>query len=402
MERTERSSDRSMEELAALVETAGGEAVITMIQNRPSPDPRSFIGDGKVAEMKALIERNNCDLAVFDNELSPSQARVLSEELGIRVLDRSGLILDIFAQRARTREGKLQVELAQYRYLLPRLTGMWTHLVRQTASGGSSPIGTRGPGETQLETDRRHIRRKIQALEGALADVRKQRATQRSLRLKNRLPLVALIGYTNAGKSTLLNTLTSSSIPANDRLFDTLDPTTRRFSPADGTEILLSDTVGFIRKLPTHLVEAFKATLEELTYADILLHVIDLSNPEWEEQAEIVDRLVRQLGAERTPCIRVFNKCDLYMGILPHGEDTVCISAKTGEGTDALCGKIVARLSEGVREAELMIPYAEGGVLDTLRREARVLSTEYGDRGILIRAALTPEQYGRYRRFFSE
>ena len=207
MDRAERSSDSSMEELAALVETAGGEVIVTLIQNRPSPDPRSFIGDGKVAEMKALIALNDCDLAVFDNELSPSQMRVLSEDLGIKVLDRSGLILDIFAQRARTREGKLQVELAQYQYLLPRLTGMWTHLVRQTASGGSSPIGTRGPGETQLETDRRHIRRKIQALQSSLAEVRKQRSTQRSLRLKNRLPLVALIGYTNAGKSTIMNAL---------------------------------------------------------------------------------------------------------------------------------------------------------------------------------------------------
>ena len=336
MDYSERSSDSSMEELAALVETAGGEVIVTLIQNRPSPDPRSFIGDGKVAEMKALIALNDCDLAVFDNELSPSQMRVLSEDLGIKVLDRSGLILDIFAQRARTREGKLQVELAQYQYLLPRLTGMWTHLVRQTASGGSSPIGTRGPGETQLETDRRHIRRKIQALQNSLSEVRKQRSTQRSLRLKNRLPLVALIGYTNAGKSTLLNTLTESSIPANDRLFDTLDPTTRRFPLAPGQEILLSDTVGFIRKLPTHLVEAFKATLEELKYADVLLHVIDLSNPEWEEQAEVVDSLVRQLGAEQTPCLRIFNKCDLYVGILPHGEDVVCISAKTGEGTDVL------------------------------------------------------------------
>ena len=199
MDRSERSTESSMEELAALVETAGGEVVVTLIQNRPTPDPRSFIGDGKVAEMKALIAMNNCDLAVFDNELSPSQMRVLSEDLGIKVLDRSGLILDIFAQRARTREGKLQVELAQYQYLLPRLTGMWTHLVRQTASGGSSPIGTRGPGETQLETDRRHIRRKIQALQSSLADVRKQRSTQRSLRLKNQLPLIALIGYTKAG-----------------------------------------------------------------------------------------------------------------------------------------------------------------------------------------------------------
>lgn len=388
-----------MEELAALVETAGGEVIITLIQNRPSPDPRSFIGDGKVAEMKALIALNDCDLAVFDNELSPSQMRVLSEDLGIKVLDRSGLILDIFAQRARTREGKLQVELAQYQYLLPRLTGMWTHLVRQTASGGSSPIGTRGPGETQLETDRRHIRRKIQALQSSLSEVRKQRSTQRSLRLKNRLPLVALIGYTNAGKSTLLNTLTESSIPANDRLFDTLDPTTRRFPLSPGQEILLSDTVGFIRKLPTHLVEAFKATLEELKYADVLLHVIDLSNPEWEEQAEVVDSLVRQLGAEQTPCLRVFNKCDLYVGILPHGEDVVCISAKTGEGTDVLAARLSAMLRDGVRETELLLPYTDAGVLDVLRRETQILSAQYEDQGIRIRANLTPELCGRYRQF---
>ena len=399
MDYSERSSDSSMEELAALVETAGGEVIVTLIQNRPSPDPRSFIGDGKVAEMKALIALNDCDLAVFDNELSPSQMRVLSEDLGIKVLDRSGLILDIFAQRARTREGKLQVELAQYQYLLPRLTGMWTHLVRQTAAGGSSPIGTRGPGETQLETDRRHIRRKIQALQNSLSEVRKQRSTQRSLRLKNRLPLVALIGYTNAGKSTLLNTLTESSIPANDRLFDTLDPTTRRFSLAPGQEILLSDTVGFIRKLPTHLVEAFKATLEELKYADVLLHVIDLSNPEWEEQAEVVDSLVRQLGAEQTPCLRIFNKCDLFVGILPHGEDVVCISAKTGEGTDVLAARLSAMLRDGVRETELLLPYADAGVLDVLRRETQLLSAEYEDQGIRIRANLTPELCGRYRQF---
>ena len=399
MDYSERCSDSSMEELAALVETAGGEVIVTLIQNRPSPDPRSFIGDGKVAEMKALIALNDCDLAVFDNELSPSQMRVLSEDLGIKVLDRSGLILDIFAQRARTREGKLQVELAQYQYLLPRLTGMWTHLVRQTAAGGSSPIGTRGPGETQLETDRRHIRRKIQALQNSLSEVRKQRSTQRSLRLKNRLPLVALIGYTNAGKSTLLNTLTESSIPANDRLFDTLDPTTRRFSLAPGQEILLSDTVGFIRKLPTHLVEAFKATLEELKYADVLLHVIDLSNPEWEEQAEVVDSLVRQLGAEQTPCLRVFNKCDLYVGILPHGDDVVCISAKTGEGTDVLAARLSAMLRDGVRETELLLPYADAGVLDVLRRETQLLSAEYEDQGIRIRANLTPELCGRYRQF---
>ena len=399
MDERERSREVTMEELAALVETAGGEPVAFVMQNLPSPNTRSFLGEGKIREMKELIAANECDLAVFDNELTPSQMRVLGEELGVRVLDRSGLILDIFAQRARTREGQLQVELAQYKYLLPRLIGMWTHLVRQTASGGASPIGTRGPGETQLETDRRHIRRKIQKLEDELAQVRKVRETQRRRREKNAMPVVALVGYTNAGKSSLLNALTNSDIPANNRLFDTLDTTTRRLQVDEMQEVLLSDTVGFIRKLPTHLVEAFKATLEELKYADVLLHVIDLSNPEWEEQAEVVDSLVRQLGAAQTPCLRVFNKCDLYVGILPHGEDVVCISAKTGEGTDILAARLSAMLRDGVRETELLLPYADAGVMDVLRRETQILSSEYEDQGIRIRANLTPELCGRYRQF---
>ena len=399
MDEHERSSEVSMEELAALVETAGGETVAMLIQSRPTPEPRSFLGDGKVREMKELIEANDCDLAVFDNELSPSQMRVLSEELGVKVLDRSGLILDIFAQRARTREGQLQVELAQYKYLLPRLTGMWTHLVRQTASGSSSPIGTRGPGETQLETDRRHIRRKIQKLEEELAAVRKVRGTQRRRREKNAMPVVALVGYTNAGKSTLLNCLTGSDIPANDRLFDTLDTTTRRLKIDESTEVLLSDTVGFIRKLPTHLIEAFKATLEELSYADVLLHVIDLSNPEWEEQARIVDDLIRQLGAESTPQVRVYNKCDKYFGILPHGEDVVCISAKSGEGADALVKKLSQMLDRGKRHVQLLLPYSAGGLLDTLNREASVLYTEYRDDGIEVEAVVQPELFGRVKQY---
>ena len=397
MDEHERSTDVSMEELAALVETAGGEAVAMLIQNRPTPEPRSFIGDGKVQEMKQLIEMNDCDLAVFDNELSPSQMRVLSEDLGVKVLDRSGLILDIFAQRAQTKEGQLQVELAQYKYLLPRLTGMWTHLVRQTASGGSSPIGTRGPGETQLETDRRHIRRKIQKLEEELAAVRQVRATQRRRREKNAMPVVALVGYTNAGKSTLLNCLTGSQIPANDRLFDTLDTTTRRLRIDESTEVLLSDTVGFIRKLPTHLIEAFKATLEELSYADVLLHVIDISNPEWEEQARVVDELIRQLGAESTPCLRVFNKCDRYMGILPHGEDVVCISAKSGEGAEALVRKLSQMLDRGKKQVTLLLPYSAGALLDSLNREARVLRTDYTDAGIEVEAVVQPELYGKLK-----
>ena len=399
MDEHERSTDISLEELAALVETAGGETVATLLQNRPTPDPRSFLGDGKVQELKALIEANDCDLAVFDNELSPSQMRVLGEELGVKVLDRSGLILDIFAQRAQTREGQLQVELAQYKYLLPRLTGMWTHLVRQTASGGSSPIGTRGPGETQLETDRRHIRRKIQKLEEELAAVRKVRGTQRRRREKNAMPVVALVGYTNAGKSTLLNCLTGSDIPANDRLFDTLDTTTRRLRIDESTEVLLSDTVGFIRKLPTHLIEAFKATLEELSYADVLLHVIDLSNPEWEEQARIVDALIRQLGAESTPQLRVYNKCDRYFGILPHGEDAVCISARSGEGADLLVRKLSQMLDRGKRRVHLLLPYSAAAMLDTLKREAAVQYLEYRDDGIELDAVVQPELFGRVRQY---
>ena len=399
MDERERSSEVSMEELAALVETAGGETVAMLIQNRPAPEPRSFIGDGKVQELKAIIEMNDCDLAVFDNELSPSQMRVLSEELGVKVLDRSGLILDIFAQRAQTREGQLQVELAQYKYLLPRLTGMWTHLVRQTAAGGSSPIGTRGPGETQLETDRRHIRRKIQKLEEELAAVRKVRGTQRRRREKNAMPVVALVGYTNAGKSTLLNCLTGESIPANDRLFDTLDTTTRRLRLDETQQVLLSDTVGFIRKLPTRLIEAFKATLEELKYADVLLHVIDISSPEWEEQARVVDELIRQLGAESTPCIRVYNKCDAYTGILPHGEDVVCLSAKSGEGADVLVKKLADMLGTQKRTVALHIPYAKAGIIDTLKRDASVTRLDYTDGGIEAEAVVTPELLGRVKEF---
>lgn len=399
MDESERSTEISMEELAALVDTAGGDTVAIIMQSRPTPDPRSFIGDGKVREMKELIAMNDCDLAVFDNELTPSQMRVLSEELGVKVLDRSGLILDIFAQRAQTREGQLQVELAQYKYLLPRLTGMWTHLVRQTASGGSSPIGTRGPGETQLETDRRHIRRKIQKLEEELAAVRKIRSTQRRRREKNDMPVVALVGYTNAGKSTLLNCLTGSDIPANDRLFDTLDTTTRRLRLDETQEVLLSDTVGFIRKLPTHLIEAFKATLEELSYADVLLHVIDISNPEWEAQARVVDGLISQLGASETPCLRVFNKCDAYIGILPHGDDIVCISARSGEGADALVSKLLEMLDRGKKQVRLEIPYSDAGIVDLLKRETAVLSMEYTDTGITAEAIVTPDVLGRVKKY---
>ena len=388
----ENADDTSMEELADLLETAGGVCVGTVFQNKDAPDPRTFIGEGKAAEVKELVGAMGADMVVVDNPLSPSQQRVLSEELGVQVLDRAALILDIFAQRARTREGRLQVELAQYQYLLPRLLGMWTHLERQEGA-----IGTRGPGETQLETDRRHIRRKIQKLREELEQVRRVRATQRTRREKNEVPVVAIVGYTNAGKSTLLNRLTGADIPANNRLFDTLDTTTRTLEISDTCTALLSDTVGFIRKLPHHLVEAFKATLEELSYADLLLHVIDASNPLWREQAAVVEQLIVELGAEQTPRIDVFNKCDKFTGdILPHGADIVSISAKTGQGLDELLEKIGGRLDTGACRVVLRLPYDQGGVVDMLHRQAKVERVDYGE-AIEVEAVCTPVQLGRLK-----
>ena len=385
----ENADDTSMEELADLLETAGGVCVGTVFQNKDAPDPRTFIGEGKAAEVKELVGAMGADMVVVDNPLSPSQQRVLSEELGVQVLDRAALILDIFAQRARTREGRLQVELAQYQYLLPRLLGMWTHLERQEGA-----IGTRGPGETQLETDRRHIHRKIQK---ELEQVRRVRATQRTRREKNEVPVVAIVGYTNAGKSTLLNRLTGADIPANNRLFDTLDTTTRTLEISDTCTVLLSDTVGFIRKLPHHLVEAFKATLEELSYADLLLHVIDASNPLWREQAAVVEQLIVELGAEQTPRIDVFNKCDKFTGdILPHGADIVSISAKTGQGLDELLEKIGGRLDTGACRVVLRLPYDQGGVVDMLHRQAKVERVDYGE-AIEVEAVCTPVQLGRLK-----
>ena len=391
------ADEESLAELAALVETAGAESVGMILQSREKPDPHSFIGEGKVEEVKRMVDNSEATMVIFDNDLSPSQIRVLTELCGVQVLDRSGLILDIFAQRARTKEGCLQVELAQYQYLLPRLIGMWSHLERQGGTGGS-PIGTKGPGETQLETDRRHIRRKIDKLKEELEEVRRVRATQRQRRQKNEIPVVAIVGYTNAGKSTLLNAITGAGIPANDRLFDTLDTTTRLLTVSDTLDVVISDTVGFIRKLPHQLVEAFKATLEELEYADLLLHVIDVSNPEWEEQARIVDDLIRELGADDIPCIRVYNKCDVAFGFQRREENAVSLSARTGEGVTDLLAAIDKKLDKGTKRVTLHLPYDKAGALDALYREAKVESVEYGGTVDVV-AVCTPRIIGQLHQF---
>ena len=391
------ADEESLAELSALVDTAGGQAVGMILQSRDKPDPHSFIGEGKVEEVRRMVQEEKATMVIFDNDLSPSQLRVLTEMTGVQVLDRSGLILDIFAQRARTREGRLQVELAQYQYLLPRLIGMWTHLERQGGTSGKGPIGSKGPGETQLETDRRHIHRKIDKLKAELEAVRRVRGTQRQRRMKSEIPVVAIVGYTNAGKSTLLNAITGAGIPANNRLFDTLDTTTRLLTVSDTLDVVISDTVGFIRKLPHQLVEAFKATLEELEYADLLLHVIDVSNPQWQQQAAIVESLIRELKADQIPCLRVYNKCDLaFSGQRPAGEDSVSISARTGEGLDRLLALIDKRLDKGTRRVTIHLPYDKAGLLDGLYREARVESVEYAAT-IDVVAVCTPKVLGQVK-----
>ena len=347
----ETATEESLEELDALLQTAGGFCTAKVLQNRHTPDSHSFIGAGKAQEIRMLAEATESAMVIFDNTLSPGNIRALEELIGVTVLDRSALILDIFAQRARTKEGRLQVELAQYQYLLPRLSGMGTSLSRQ---GGG--IGTRGPGETQLETDRRHIRERIRRLEEELEQVRRVRGVQRERRKKNSVPVVALVGYTNAGKSTLLNCLTGAGIPANNRLFDTLDTTSRTLRVSDNLEVVLSDTVGFIAKLPHHLVDAFRATLEELEYADLLIHVIDASDPEREAHIAVVEKLIRQL--------------------LKAIEDG---------------------LGHARHAVTLLLPYSLGGQVEILHDSAQVGQVDYTPDGIRVDAVLDDILYGRLR-----
>ena len=391
------ATEETLEELEALLETAGGFCTGKVLQNRHTPDSHSFIGEGKALEVKMLVEATASTMVVFDNELSPKNIRALEEIIGVTVLDRSALILDIFAQRAKTKEGRLQVELAQYKYLLPRLSGMGASLSRQ---GGG--IGTRGPGETKLESDRRHIRERINRLENELEQVRKVRSVQRERRMKNSVPVVAIVGYTNAGKSTLLNQLTGAGIPANNRLFDTLDTTSRQLTVSDNLDVILSDTVGFIAKLPHHLVNAFHATLEELEYADLLLHVIDASDPNRDEHIAVVDRLIAKLAKPETPVLQVYNKADLiYPEDLPHGENIVPISAKKGMNMDGLLKAIETALAHARHHCVVVLPYSMGGMVETLHNNAQVKSTDYTADGIEMEVVLDDILYGRLREYIA-
>lgn len=392
------ASDETLEELEALLETAGGFCTAKILQNRHAPDAHSFIGEGKAQEVRMLIEATESTMAVFDNELSPGHIRALEEILGVTVLDRSALILDIFAQRAKTKEGRLQVELAQYKYLLPRLSGMGKSLSRQ---GGG--IGTRGPGETKLESDKRHIRERIARLQNELEQVRQVRGVQRERRMKNSVPVVAIVGYTNAGKSTLLNKLTGAGIPANNRLFDTLDTTSRQLHVSDNLDVVLSDTVGFIAKLPHHLVDAFRATLEELEYADLLLHVIDSADPNREEHIEVVERLISKLAKPGTKVLRCYNKADLVEPEdIPVGEDVVKMSAATGAGMDDLLQAIESSLGHSRYHVVVTLPYSMGGMVDTLHSSAQVLSVDYTGDGIVVETILDPILYGRLKEYVTK
>ncbi len=373
--------DSSLDELEELAKTAGAEVVARMTQKRDKPDNATYIGSGKLEELKMFCDDNEVDLLIFDAELTPSQTRNIEDETGVRVVDRTTLILDIFAGRAVSGEGKLQVELAQLKYSLPRLTGKGVQLSR--LGGG---IGTRGPGETKLESDRRHIRRRISALEEQLEGLEKRRGNLRSRRAKDGVQTVAIVGYTNAGKSTLMNTLTEAGVLAEDKLFATLDPTSRGLDLPDGRRVMLIDTVGLIRRLPHHLVEAFKSTLEEAASATVILNVCDASSDECAEHLRVTADLLTELGCMNKPIISVMNKCDLVdsAGDLPTVGKSVMISAKNGTGLDKLLAEIAAALPPTRRQAKLILPYSKSAVAARFRTEGKVLCEDYRAEGIYL------------------
>ncbi|MGE5653361.1 MAG: GTPase HflX [Bacillota bacterium] len=391
--------EESLAELAELADTAGAQVVSSVIQKRPSPDTAFYIGKGKADEIAALAQELQADLIIFDDELTPAQAAHLAEVIPVRVLDRTQLILDIFAQRAMTREGKLQVELAQLTYLLPRLVGRGAEMSRLGAG-----IGTRGPGESKLEQDRRRIRTRIADLKSDLEEVRQHRALHRQGRKRDGLAVVALVGYTNAGKSSLLNRLCGSDLLAEDKLFATLDPTIRRLSLPDGQSVLLSDTVGFIRKLPHHLVAAFRATLEELEAADLLLHVVDISSPAFLDQMETVYRVLEDLKIKK-PMLLAFNKIDrlenpfLAQGLLRDYPKGVLISATEGDGLAQLLEKIAQELSGKRERVHLLIPYHRGELLAAIYEQGSVISKEDDEQGTIIVADVEPALANRLKQF---
>ena len=395
--------DKSVDELERLLDTAGGETIAKIVQNKSTPDPRTLIGSGKVAEIKAFCDENSIDLVVFDTELSPSQIKNLEDGIDVRVIDRSMLILDIFALHAVTGEGKLQVELAQLKYTAPRLVGKGIEMSR--LGGG---IGTRGPGESKLESDKRHMKRRIASLEEELRELDKNRMTMRAARDRSRYRKIAIVGYTNAGKSTLLNRLTDAGILAEDKLFATLDPTTRKFELPCGESVLLTDTVGFINKLPHHLVKAFKSTLDEAVYADILMILIDASDPEYASQLNVTEKLLDELGASGKPTLYVFNKCDKQAEELPsvggsaERENVIYISAKTGEGVDSLVQRLEELVLSGKRRTVFQIPYSEQGALDQLYKLASVENIEYGGEFVEVTAMADARARGTLKKYLAQ
>ena len=408
------SAEDSLRELALLAETAGLEVVGSIYQRIDQPFPKHFIGPGKVKEVAALREQHSAGLIIFDDELSPSQTRNLEEELQVGVLDRTALILDIFAQHARTHEGRLQVELAQYDYLLPRLRRQWTHLERQAGTGGGTSaggvVGLRGPGETQLEIDRRLIDRRIAILKEQLADVHRHRELYRKRRRQSGVPVAALVGYTNAGKSTLLNALSSADVYTANQLFATLDPTTRQITLPGGQELLLTDTVGFIQKLPTQLVASFRATLEEINEADLLLHVVDLTHPNAEEHAKTVERTLEELHVGKRPTITVLNKVDLMEGMGPDAvgnlvaemgmpSDFVAVSSQQGWGLDTLRARIEQALAEAMVPLDVLIPYQRNDLVSLWHRRGVVEQEEYANDGTHILGRIPGELASQFAGF---